>query len=308
MTTMSNAQAGIAAQAPSKPWLPVSCDVLVYAIGMLGMYGFTVYDLLYNGDNALWSKGEFSHGPIMLSVAMFLLVTRWREYDQPLHPTSRDALISWVLLAIGAMMFVVSRAFTIVHAEVASFIPVLMAMIVRVGGLALLNKLKFPVFFLIFMVPMPGFITDPISQFIKMKVTQVVTELLWMAGYPITHTGVVINIGQYQLLVADACAGMRTLFMLEAMGIFYINVVKHASWLRNITLATLIIPISFTANATRVIFLALLTYHFGDEVGQGFLHGFAGIVLFVAGLLFTIMLDGMLRTLAALIEKRRNAA
>jgi len=65
--------------------------------------------------------------------------------------------------------------------------------------------------------------------------------------------------------------------------------------LRNIVLGLLIVPISFTANMIRVIFLALLTYHFGDEVGQGFLHGFAGGVLFLVALLLITSLDGLLR-------------
>jgi len=98
--------------------------------------------------------------------------------------------------------------------------------------------------------------------------------------------------------VADACAGMRTLFMLEAMGIFYLNVARYSSLLRNVTLGLLIVPISFTANMLRVIFLALLTYHFGDEVGQGYLHGFAGIVLFVIALILIISLDGLLRLIS----------
>jgi len=167
------------------------------------------------------------------------------------------------------------------------------------GGLPLLNQLKFPLFFLVFMVPIPGFLLDPISQFIKLRISIAVTEVLWFFGYPITHTGVVISIGQYQLLVADACAGMRTLFMLEAMGIFYLNVARHSSWLRNVTLGLLIVPISFTANMIRVIFLALLTYHFGDEVGQGFLHGFAGGVLFLVALLLIVSLDTLLRWIDA---------
>jgi len=105
--------------------------------------------------------------------------------------------------------------------------------------------------------------------------------------------------------VADACAGMRTLFMLEAMGIFYLNVVRHSSMLRNVMLALLIVPISFLANMLRVLFLALLTYHFGDEVGQGYLHGFAGIVLFVIALVLTISTDGFLRWIA---DKRSKAS
>jgi exosortase/archaeosortase family protein len=106
---------------------------------------------------------------------------------------------------------------------------------------------------------------------------------------------VILQIGQYQLLVADACAGMRTLFMLEALGVLYLELVRHASWFRNVALAVLIVPISFVANVARVVILCLLTYYFGDEVGQGFLHGFAGIVLFLCGLALMVATDMLLR-------------
>ena len=64
-------------------------------------------------------------------------------------------------------------------------------------------------------------------------------------------------------------------------------------------LAILIVPISFTANVIRVMVLALITYHLGDEAGQGFLHGFAGLVLFMTALIFIIATDSSLRWFAA---------
>jgi hypothetical protein len=39
----------------------------------------------------------------------------------------------------------------------------------------------------------------------------------------------------------------------------------------------------------------LVTYHFGDEAGQGFIHGFAGIVLFIVGLVLMLATDSLLR-------------
>ena len=112
------------------------------------------------------------------------------------------------------------------------------------------------------------------------------------------QSGVVIYLGHYQLLVANACAGMRTLFMLEALGILYLNLVHHHSILRNIALPILIIPISFTANVIRVIVLSLITYYWGNAAGQGFLHGFAGMVLFAAGLLMMLGTDSLLRLIS----------
>jgi exosortase/archaeosortase family protein len=106
---------------------------------------------------------------------------------------------------------------------------------------------------------------------------------------------VILQIGQYQLLVADACAGLQTLLTLEALGLFYLNLMRHPSAFRNIGLALFIIPISFSANVIRVIVLTLITYYYGDAAGQGFLHGFAGMVLFVTALVLILSIDSALQ-------------
>ncbi len=287
-----------------RPWLPISTDVFFLVIGLVGLYVMTVYRLLQDDSGGLWSQGEHSHGPIMLTLSIWLLVTRWRKQSAAGHLPLKGQIWAWPVMLLGLALFVSGRALGIIYFEVGSFIPMLAAFVLLLGGTSLLGKLKFPIFFAIFMVPLPGFLLDPISHFIKMRISVVVSDLLWAFGYPISHTGVVINIGPYQLLVADACAGMRTLFMLEAMGIFYLNVIKHSSWVRNVGLAVLIIPISFTANMIRVLFLTLITYHFGDEAGQGFLHGFAGIVLFTSAMFLMMAIDSLLRVVSARLDDK----
>jgi exosortase/archaeosortase family protein len=101
----------------------------------------------------------------------------------------------------------------------------------------------------------------------------------------------VLSIGPYQLMVADACAGLNSMFTLEALVLLYMNLVGHKSPVRNVLLALSAIPISFCANVVRVVILVLVTFHFGDEAGQGFIHGFAGMVLFLVALMLTMTLD-----------------
>jgi exosortase/archaeosortase family protein len=108
------------------------------------------------------------------------------------------------------------------------------------------------------------------------------------------------------LLVADACAGLHTLLTLEALGLLYLNLVRRDSAFRNIGLACLIVPISFTANVVRVMALTLITFHFGDAAGQGFLHQFAGMVLFLSALLLIIGFDTALHSFEA--ARLRKAA
>jgi exosortase/archaeosortase family protein len=103
-----------------------------------------------------------------------------------------------------------------------------------------------------------------------------------------------LSIGPYQLLVADACAGLNSMFTLESLGLLYMNLAGYTSKARNIVLAVLIIPISFVANVVRVCILVLVTFYLGDEAGQGFVHGFAGMVLFLVALLLMLFVDKIL--------------
>ena len=258
---------------------------------LLAMYGPVLYGLLNNG---LWSSSEHGHGPIVLAVSLWLLWKRWDDAKAGAVLQPRPGM-AWAMLLLGAMLYLSGRTFDVVYVEVGSVIPMIIGILLLTGGTAMVKALAFPLFFMIFMIPLPGFVVEPISQVMKMTVSSAAEFILFNLGYPIARTGVILQMGQYQLLVADACAGMRTLFMLEALGILYLNVVRYSSALRNVTLALLIVPISFTANVIRVCVLALITYYWGDEAGQGFLHGFAGMVLFITALGLTISADTLLR-------------
>ena len=85
----------------------------------------------------------------------------------------------------------------------------------------------------------------------------------------------------------------------------YMNLMTYTSAARNITLAVLLVPTAFAANIVRVMILVLVTYHFGDEAGQGFVHGFAGMVLFMVALALMLVLD---KLLGLFFSKAKGAA
>jgi exosortase B len=263
-------------------WVP-------YLLGLLAMYVPTFYDLA----NGLWKNDDQMHGPIVFAVALYLLWDlRKKVDDAPIEP--RPA-IAWPLLVFGVLLYVLGRSQSITVFEVGSLLVVLPALILAQRGAQALKACWFPIFFLLFMVPLPGTVVDGLTLPMKTFVSWATEHVLYLAGYPISRSGVILYLGQYQLLVADACAGLHTLFSLEAMGLFYLHLTRRGSWWRNVLLATLIIPISLTANVIRVVTLSLVTYHFGDEAGQGFLHGFAGIVLFVSALILIMTIDNLIQ-------------
>lgn len=264
---------------------------VLVALGFAAMYIPTFIDLF----NGLWSTDENAHGPIILAVSLWLLWDKWREVRSSLADARPAPVLGAVLLLVGFVAYFIGRSQAIDTLEVASIIPVMIGLVLLMLGTAALRKLWFPFFFLIFMIPLPGVFVQMITVPLKTGVSYAAEHILYWMGYPIARTGVILVIGQYQLLVADACAGLHSLFTLEALGLLYMNLVRHKSWFRNLLLAILIIPISFCANVIRVIVLTLITYYFGDEAGQGFLHGFAGMVLFISALLLIIGVDSILR-------------
>ncbi len=77
---------------------------------------------------------------------------------------------------------------------------------------------------------------------------------------------------------------------------------RYPDWRRNLVILVSLLPIAFCANVLRVIFLVLITYHFGDAVGQGFLHDFSGLALFVLALMMVLFVDA---SLGRVIGKRK---
>jgi exosortase B len=259
-------------------------------LGLAILLGPTFYDL-FTGP---WIGEEQGHGPIIFGLALWLIYRRWPEVVAATTPP-RTSWTGWPILVIGLAAHVLGRSQKILMLEILSIIFVMAAVLLVKRGWRALAVLWFPFFFMIFMVPLPSEFVAAVTMPMKMAVSWATEHVLFAFGYPISRSGVILQIGQYQLLVADACAGLQTLLTLEALGLFYLNLMRHPSAFRNIGLAMFIIPISFSANVIRVVVLTLITYYFGDAAGQGFLHGFAGMVLFVTALVLILSVDNTLQ-------------
>lgn len=260
-------------------------------IGLLVLFLPTISRL----NDHVWIHSDQAHGPLILLVVSYLFWLKKPLLTQAANAASR--IFGFTFFLIGLLLYIIGSSQALIPFEAASAIFVIIGLLSLQHGFKALTICWFPIFFMIFMVPLPGSLLDVITVPMKMAVSTVAEQVLYWFGYPVARNGVIIQISQYQLFVANACAGMHTLISLEALGLLYITLVKHASFMRNMLLGLLIIPISFTANVIRVMALVLITYYFGDTVAQGFIHSFASVFLFAIALVLIVSLDTAIQRL-----------
>jgi exosortase B len=250
-----------------------------------------------------WQTEQEGHGPLIIAAALWLVFQS--------RPKLRAAKISpspvagWLLLLCGLAVLVLARNQDIWFLEVASEIPVIAGCVLLLAGWEVLRIVAFPIGFLIFSAPAPGWMVDAATVPLKVLISDSVTEVLYSAGYPIAQNGVVILIGAYQLLVQDACSGMNSIFALSAIGVFYVYAFRWTEKIRGLILMSLIIPITIFANFLRVLSLVLIAYYGGVERIEGPLHDLTGMALFVVAVVLMFLCDGFIGLCTGLIRRFR---
>lgn len=259
-------------------------------LGWLSLAAPTLWDFLFG----TWSAYSQGHEMLLLIVMVWLLVRQGvcRISEPPVLPSV--PVWAWLGFALGLAAYVFGRTQEFIRVEILALWWISQMVLVLVAGVAAWRRSWFVWLFALFLVPVPFSLVLMLTAPLKEAVSAVATWLLGALGYPIARTGVVITVGQYQLLVAEACAGLHSMFILEAMGLLYSHLVDHRSVWRNGLLALFAVPVSFAANVVRVCILVVVTYHWGDATGQGFVHHFAGLVLFAAALCLMAVVDAFL--------------
>lgn len=243
----------------------------------------------------VWSTDAGAHAPIVLATGLWLISqNRSQSTVQSTHAATAPLI---GLLVVALPLYIFGRAYDFISLEAAGLYIVAIAITYRLVGARALADLAFPMLYLGFLVPPPGWVIDQITAPLRTFVSWVATGGLQMLGYPIAREGIALHIAQYQLLVEDACAGMNSIVGLTAISLFYIYVSHKASLRYALALTLFILPIAVLANLVRVIVLVLLTYYYGDAVAQGFLHLTAGVLLFALALLLVFALDTLLQRL-----------
>jgi hypothetical protein len=158
-------------------------------------------------------NGAFGHefqGAVILAVIVWLI---WDKRHVLLDPPAHTEPVAGLsVLAAGLALYFVGRSLGILVFQIGALMPILAGVLLAMRGVAAIRAYWFMLLFIIYLVPLPAYVQDAMTLPLKEEVSALAAKVMYAAGYPIAHEGVVITVGQYQLLVADACAGLNSMF------------------------------------------------------------------------------------------------
>lgn len=257
----------------------------ILAIGI----GVLVLPTMFQVARDSWSTEQGGHGPLVLATGLWAV---WRELKgKNIESKPGNLVIGLLLLALCLATFITARITGILEIEAFAMYGALISAAYLVQGPALIRSIWFPLVYLAFTLPPPDSVVAAVTQPIKIAISSWAVALLHAFDYPIASSGVTIQIGQYQLLVAAACAGLNSIVTLTALCLFYVYLRHRSNPVAFLVIALAAIPVAIVANFVRVLVLILMTYHLGDAVAQGFMHDFAGLLMFSVALLTIFAVD-----------------
>lgn len=265
-------------------------DLVLALMALAVVYGTVASEMAvqwYQDDN-------YSHGFLVPLIAGYFLYQRWDELKtMPVHPSNTGlavVVLALVQLIVGSLA---NEYFTLRS----SLVVLLSGMTLYLFGTQTFRTARFPILYLLFMVPLPYIVYDALTFPLKLFVTWLSVGIMKLAGLVVIREGNIIMFPSITLEVADACSGIRSLMSLLAVSTAYAFLIPTSTLKRWVVIVSAL-PLALFTNTLRVVVTGILSNYAGAAAAKGFFHEFAGMAVFVLAL-------GLLLAIGVLMRERK---
>ena len=229
--------------------------------------------LIYSRSRVIFSHAQFDFFPGSIGL-LAVAILAWAAHFYPL--LGRDSL----------------------SVEILALVVLWLSGFLLCYGLHAFRAARFPLLFLLLLVPFPEFLVEKVIFFLQAGSTTVALWLLRVLQVPVFREGFILRLPGLDLEVAKQCSGIRSSLALLITTLLVSDLVLHSVWKKSLLVSS-ILPILILKNGIRIVTLSLLAIY----VDRGFLHGWlhtsGGVVFYLLGVLALIPIAIMLRTCEA---------
>jgi exosortase len=223
------------------------------------------------------------HGFFVPVIAGFIA---WQRRDELLRQPLKSSSWGWAILLFGALLELLGSLGAQIVVQRTAFLVSLVGVVLVLGGIKALRILSFPLFLLLFMIPIPAVIYGQITLPLQLFASKVAETVLSAIGIPVLRDGNILELASQRLSVVEACSGIRSLLSLSFLSLIYAYFFDTKVWMRYVLLVATV-PIAIIANAGRVTITGILS-EYRTDLARGFFHTMEGWVIFLIALIFLI--------------------
>lgn len=263
------------------------------ALALVGtLFGATLFDI----GRICWNEQDYSHGLLLPAITAYFLWEKREELKQYLFHRQAAVPFSFIgviLLMVGLAIFALGTASNLLYVRWFGFFPTLLGVCYLVFGTGIAALLTTPILLNFMAKPIPDALVPKLFfplQVLAAKISAWVLELL---NVPVYITGNIIEIPGMQLMVEEACSGMRSVFALLTVAVIVLYSVAMPFYAKAIVFFSALL-VAISLNVVRVAATGVLAYFYDPDAAKGFFHSFAGMVVFLLGLVILYGLGTLL--------------
>jgi exosortase len=274
------------------PWGPIVFFGLLLVAGYIPVLRHLIRQCYYDAD--------MGHAFFVPVISGFIV---WQKREELVALKSSPNWWGLVLVAWGGIQLIIATLGTELYTSRLALIITLVGVVWTLCGTPVLKKLAFPLFLLLFMIPIPAVIYNSLTFKLQLLASHLAEDALTLLSVPVTREGNVLELPNQRLQVVEACSGIRSLLSLTFLSLVYGYFFEKKTWVRWVLFLSTI-PIAIVANGSRVTITGLMT-QIKAELAEGFFHEAQGWVIFMVGLGLLIIWHQVINRATRLIEARR---
>jgi exosortase len=274
------------------PWGTIAFFGLLLVVG----YAPVLRHLIRQWNN----DADMGHGFFVPVIAGFIV---WQRREELMAVKIRPSWWGLLLVVWGGIQLTVATLGTELFTARIAFMMTLIGVIWTLCGTVMLKKLSFPLFLLLFMIPIPAVVYNSLTFKLQILASRLAEDALTILSVPVSREGNVLELPNQKLSVVEACSGIRSLLSLTFLSLVYGYFFERKTWVRCVLFLSTI-PIAIVANASRVTITGLMT-QIKAELAEGFFHEAQGWVIFMVGLGLLILWHQVINRATRFVEARR---
>lgn len=243
-----------------------------------------------------WRDEHYTHTLLILPMSAALIFIEWK----PPAGSSRFSRTAGSAILLIAVLVRAGLASTGLSSDVRLSLNILVfvawwmgAFILCFGSLAFRRAL-FPLCFLLWMVPFPLFVLDPLVDLLQQGSVASAHLFFALFGVPVEQTGTLVHIPGLTLEVAPECSSIRSSMMLLVTTMFVVHLLLVSFWRKAVVVAAAI-PLSVLKNGLRIFSLGMLATKVNPSFLTGRFHRQGGIIFLLLALVGIFLLIWILR-------------